>query len=144
MAVITSAGTTLSIGAAPSTYNLAGFQAVSFTPIAEIVDLGSVGRVYNMVTHNSLSSRRTVKRKGSFDDGSVSVQLARETSDAGQIALRSASTSDLSYSFKIVLQDGSILYFTAQIGSFTTDIGSVDSITGATVEMAIDNDIIYA
>lgn len=138
----TSAGTRIYIGNAPATYDAAGFAAVSFTEIGEITDAGEFGRTYNQVTHNPLGDRRTVKRKGSYNDGAMSLQMARVPADAGQAILVTALNSDASYAFKVVLQDGTIFYFTAQIMSYTTNVGSVDQITAATVNVEIDNDII--
>ena len=139
----TSAGTTLSISAGTAaTYNRIGFEALTFTEIGEVSDLGEFGRQYNLVTFNTLGDRRTVKRKGSFNDGTIAAQMARVPSDAGQTILTTAVNSDASYSIKIELQDGTIFYTTAQIMSYTTNIGNVDQITSATVNMEIDNDII--
>lgn len=142
---MTSAGTTISISATlPATYDKAGFEAVGvvFTEIGEVSDLGEFGREYNIVKFNPLKDRRTVKRKGSFDDGTVQVQLAKAATDAGQILLKSAVNSDASHSVKIVLQDGTTFYFTAQVSSSTVNVGNVDQITSSTFKLEIDNDII--
>lgn len=139
----TSAGTTLHISAAaPATYNATGFAALTWTEIGEITDLGEFGRQYNLVTHNPLNDRRTVKRKGSYNDGTINAQMARVPADAGQAILKTAVDSDGSYSIKVTLQNGNVFYTTAQIMSYTVNVGSVDQITGATVAMEIDNDII--
>lgn len=142
---MTSAGTSISISAVlPAAYTAAGFAAVPviFTEIGEVSDLGEFGREYNVVKFNPLKDRRTVKRKGSYDDGTVQVQLAKVAKEAGQIILKTALNSDASHAFKIVLQDGTIFYFTAQVSSGTTNVGNVDQITSGTFKLEIDNDII--
>lgn len=140
---MTSAGTTIEISAAlPATYDKAGFATLSYTEIGEVSDLGEFGREYNIVKFNPLKDRRTVKRKGSYDDGTVQVQLAKAAKDAGQILLKSAVNSDASHSVKIVLQDGTIFYFTAQVSSSTVNVGNVDQITSSTFKLEIDNDIV--
>lgn len=140
---MTSAGTTIGISAVlPATYNQAAFAALTYTEIGEVSDLGEFGREYNIVKFNPLKDRRTVKRKGSFDDGTVQVQLAKAATDAGQILLKSAVNSDASHSVKIVLQDGTTFYFTAQVSSSTVNVGNVDQITSSTFKLEIDNDII--
>ena len=141
----TSAGSKIYIAPnMPGAYNQAGFEAIdgTFVEIGEVTDLGEFGREYNLVTHNPLADRRTVKRKGSYNDGAVSMQLARVPTDAGQALLLTARDSDDSYPFKVVLQDSTIQYFSGQVMSYTTNVGSVDQITGATVAVEIDNDII--
>lgn len=141
--VRTSAGSKLLICAArPAAYDAAGFQALAFKEIAEITDLAELGREYNQATHSPLATRRIVKRKGSFNDGSLSVPMARDMNDEGQVLLKAASMSDDSYSYCIRLQDGSSHYFTAQCMSFKLNVGGVDSITAHTAQLEIDNDII--
>ena len=141
--VQTSAGTILSVSAtAPATYDQAGFAALTFTTIGEITGVGEFGKTYNLVTHQPLATRRTVKRKGSFNDGALSLQLARVPDDVGQVVLQAGLDSDDSYSFKVVLQDGEIQYFSGQVMSYTNNVGSADQINGSAVSVEIDNDII--
>jgi hypothetical protein len=139
----TSAGTTIAIGdAAAATYDIPGFEAVAFTEVGEVSDLGEFGREYNEVTFNPLGDRRTVKRKGSYNDGSVSMTVARVPGDAGQTEIQDALDSDDSVPVRVVLQDGTTLYFEAQVMSYTTNVGSVDQITTASVTLGITNDIL--
>ena len=139
----TSAGSRLYMSSsAPATYNAQGFTNLTFTEIGEVFEMGEFGRNYNLVTFNPLSDRRTVKRKGSFNDGTIACQMARVPSDAGQALLTAGVDSDNSYSVKIELQDGTIFFTTAQIMSYTTNIGNTDQITSATVNLEIDNDIL--
>lgn len=126
----------------PVTYDLAGFEALSWDEVAEITDLGEFGREYNQVTHSPLRSRRVVKRKGSFNEGSITIPMARDADDQGQALLTAASLSDESYSYCIQLQDGSRYYFSAQCMSYKTNVGGVDSITNRTAQLEIDNAII--
>lgn len=139
----TSAGTTISVvDSNPATYDQDGFEGLSYSLIGEVTDLGEFGREYSAVTHNPLGDRRTVKRKGSYNDGTVAMTVARVPGDAGQTLLTTGLDSDDSYSFEVVLQDGTTLYFEAQIMSYTTNVGSVDQITTASVSLEITNDII--
>ena len=139
----TSAGTTIAISAAlPATYNSTGFAALTYTTIGEITDAGEFGKEYNLVTHNPLADRKTYKRKGSYNNGSMTLQMGRVPDDAGQVLLLAAQDSDDSYSFKITLQDGTVNYFTGQVMSYRTSIGSVDQITSASVTVEVDSDIV--
>jgi len=139
----TSAGTLIAIGAAPATQDLAGFDAVpDFATIGEITDGGEYGKVFNLVTHNPLATRQTVKKKGSFNNGSTTLQLAIDEDDAGQISATAALESDDSFSIRVTKQNGAIDYFTSQVMSFTTSIGGVDSIESGTIQLEIDNNIV--
>lgn len=139
----TSAGTKLYVSAsAPATYNSAGFGALSWTEVGEITDFGEWGKEYTVVNHNPVGNRQTVKRKGSYNNGAATLSMARVPSDAGQAILIAASDSDNSYSFKVVFQDLTGQYFSAQVPKYTTNVGSVDSIFSASVSLEIDNDLI--
>ena len=140
--VRTSAGSQLAVSISePVTLNLAGYQALSFTSVGEIVDMGELIVKYVIVNHNSLGKRLTVKRRGSYEVSNITLEMGRDGADAGQAILKAGVNQDKSYSFRMTLQDGSISYFTAQIASFGTKVGSVDQITGVMAELAIDSDI---
>ncbi len=139
----TSAGTTIGIVAGdPSSYDATGFEALTFDLIGEVTDLGEFGREYSLVTHNPLGDRQTVKRKGSFNDGSIAMTVARVPGDSGQSELITALDSDDNYSFNVTLQDGTELYFSAQVMSYTANVGSVDQITSASITLEITDEII--
>jgi hypothetical protein len=143
MAVQTSAGSTLSISSAlPATYDEAGFEALTYTEVGEITDLGEFGKEFNLVTHVALGNRKTRKFKGSYNNGSLPLQLGRDTSDAGQAAMNLAQHSDNDYSFRVVLQDGASSYFVGKVMSFRTVVGSVDQVTGATSTIEISDDVV--
>lgn len=134
MSVRSSAGTTIKISAStPATFDAAGYTALVMTLIGEVTDLGEFGREYNLITHNPLGSRGTVKKKGSFNEGSINVQLGLDTDDAGQILAKAAALSDADYSFCITTQNGDKYFFQAQVMSFKVGVGSVDSVTSATM-----------
>lgn len=144
--VFTSAGTTIAVSATlPATNTEAGYAALTFSPIGEVTDLGEFGRVYNLVTHNPLATRATVKRKGSYNDGAINMQLAVDENDAGQDILETAVDSDDDHAFRVTLQSGAIHYFSAQVMSFPLNVGSVDQITTRSVTLEINSEegIIY-
>ncbi len=138
MSVRTSAGTTLKISAAtPATFDAAGYNALTFTNVAEITDLGEFGREYALVTHNPIGSRGTVKKKGSFNEGTMALKLGLDTDDAGQILMKAASLSDNDYSFLITSQNGDKYYFQAQVMNFKVGLSTVDAVTSASVNLEL-------
>lgn len=138
MTVKTSAGTTLKVHAtAPATFDATGYNALTMTTVGEVTDLGEFGREYALVTHNPVGSRGTVKKKGSFNEGTMSMSLGLDTDDAGQILLKSASLSDNDYYFTVTTQNGDKYYFAAQVMSFKVGVGSVDQITTASVTLEL-------
>ena len=144
--VFTTAGTAYAISAAePATYNDTGFAALTWTEVAEVTDMGEYGASFEVVSHNPLATRRTVKRKGTVNDGALSLQLGRTPADAGQailIAGVDGAGIDTVHSHRVTLQDGTIQYFTGQIYSYTTNVGSANQIVSAAATIELDNKII--
>lgn len=142
----TVAGTTIAIASgSPTTFDAAGYAALSYSVIGEVLDLGSFGKDFTLVTHNPLGDRKTLKFRGSYNQGSLQVKLAKATVanvDAGQAAVQTALGSDASVSIKVTFQDGSKSYFTAKVMSFMTSVGSVNSILGGEVKLEIDSDVV--
>lgn len=142
MGVGTSAGSKLYIAAdAPATFDETGYDAVfadsNAVEVGEITNFGELGREYSEVTHNPVGSRGTQKFKGSFNEGTMSLQLALDETDVGQDLMEAALDSDDDYSFKLELQSGSIRYFQAKVMSFKTNVGDVNSITSASCQLSI-------
>lgn len=136
---ITSAGSKISIGNPPASQTLVALQAVSYTDIAEVTDIGEFGKSYNLVTHNPLGDRVTVKRKGSINNGTIALQMAYAPTDPGQTLLATAVDSDSSYSYRVTLQDNTQFYFTGQAMGRPVQVGGVDSITASTCNIEIDS-----
>lgn len=144
MAIQSAAGSTISISqtSGVATVNLAGFQAKVYDVIGEVTTIPAFGKTYNLITHNPIGTRYTKKLKGSYNNGSVSIDYAKDPLDAGQIRLTLASNSDASYCYRVVLQDGNTYYFTAQALSNTLEVGSVDSIIKGVTMLEIDSEIV--
>jgi len=140
MAIQTSAGTTLGVVAAlPATYDEAGFDALTFLTVGEITEIPAFGSVYNLITHSPLGERRVVKRKGSVNDGTLTLNFAADADDAGQTALKTAHTSDTEISVAITYPDGEIDYFTVLVMSYQVNAGGVDSIKSDSVVVELTN-----
>lgn len=138
MTVRTSAGSVIALSAGtPATFDATGYAALTFTDLGEVTDLGEFGREYALVTHNPVGSRGTVKKKGSFNEGSMAMSLGLDTDDAGQILAKAASQSDADYSFELTTQNGDVYYFQAQVMTFKVGVGSVDQITSAQITLEL-------
>lgn len=144
MAVMTSAGSTLSIATgSPATADAAGYNALTFINVGEVTDIGELAiKEYSTVTHSPVGSRMVKKLKGSYNNGSMQVQMARDSGNAGQTAMKAALNSDADYSFKITLQDLSKMFFQGKVTSFKVAVGSVDQITGSNCTIEINSDIV--
>jgi hypothetical protein len=138
MTIQSAAGASIGISAAaPATYNVAGYEALTYTTIGEVTDLGEFGREYNLITHNPIDTRATKKLKGSYNEGQISLTVAFDPADAGQILAKTASTSDNDHYFRITLQNGVKYYFPAKVMNFKIGVGSVDNVVTATIPLEI-------
>lgn len=138
--VETVAGTIIYISATtPATFDAAGYEGsgMNWVAIGEITDGGEHGREYALVTHQPIASRGTQKFKGSFNEGSKTLQLGLDQDDAGQVIAKAASTSDNDYSFKVLYQGLDIDYFQAKVMSFKKAVSSVDTIRSASITLEI-------
>lgn len=139
----TSAGATIDVATGvPATNDNPGFAALSYSNIGEVTNVSSFGKVFNEVTHNPLASRQTCKLKGSYDNGTVTIDYAQVDTDAGQIILDAAVDSDDNYSFRLTKQDGAIRYFIARVMSNPENPGGVDDIYSGTADLSINNDVV--
>ena len=79
MSVMTTAGSPFTISAGvPATLDAAGYNALTYTVVAEVTDIGEVGREYNLVNHSPIADRKIQKLKGSYNPGSISLQFGRD------------------------------------------------------------------
>lgn len=138
MTVRTSAGSTIKLSATiPATFDASGYNALTYTTVGETSDLGEFGREFALVTHMPVATRGTQKYKGSWNEGSLTLQLGLDTDDAGQILAKAATLSDNAYSFCVTTQNLDKYYFQARVMSFKVNVGGVDAITAATMAVEI-------
>ncbi len=143
MASFTTAGTLIKISAAlPATYNASGFDALAFTTIGEITNLGEFSKVFQTVPHNPIATRQTINEKGSFDFTPLNLEMALDEDDAGQVLINTALGSDLAFSFEVTSKTGDVYYFTGKTMSFARSFGTVDQIITATATVQIDGEIV--
>ena len=145
--VVSSVGTVVSVSTtAPATYNSAGFAALTWTACGELAELPSFGAEAALATHTPLATGIVAKRRGSLNYGSVALTMAVSDVDGGQTILQDAAEAaagtDAQVSVKVLLVNGEIQYFTAQVMSYKVNVGNADAITMAEVTLEIDNKVI--
>lgn len=134
----TAAGATLKLSAGvPATFDGTGYAALTYTTVGEVIDFGEFGRKYNVVKNNPVATRGTVKKKGSFDEGTMAVKLNLDTDDTGQQLAKTALNSDNNYAVLITDQNGDKYYFQAIVTGFVVGIGSVDNTVSASMDLEI-------
>ena len=145
--VVSSVGTVVSVSnSSPATYNAAGFAALTWTACGELAELPSFGAEAALATHTPLATGIVAKRRGSLNYGSVALTMAVSDVDGGQTILQDAAEAaagtDAQVAVKVLLVNGEIQYFTAQVMSYKVNVGNADAITMAEVTLEIDNSVI--
>ena len=145
--IVSSVGTVVSVSAnAPATYDSAGFAALTWSPCGELAELPAFGAEAALATHTPLATGIVAKRRGSLNYGSVALTMAVSDTDTGQTVLQdsaeAAAGTDAQVSVKVLLVNGEIQYFTAQVMSYKVNVGNADAITMAEVTLEIDNSVV--
>ena len=129
----------------------AEFFAQSYTEIGLIINLGEFGRVFSPVSYMTVAEGRTRKLKAGFDDGSISLTLAQDLSDAGQDLLYTAAnlSNQDHYGFRVELNDNqsniggpTTFLFRGLPMSFKTQMGGLQVIQ-ATSMIEVNSDILH-
>ncbi|WP_193171254.1 hypothetical protein [Nisaea nitritireducens] len=151
MAQQTAAGSGFEIGTTLAADNQAGFEADTFAEMGEITNIGDFGKEYQIIETKALKQRRVRKIKGSYDNGTLELELYLDPDDAGQTAALAALDTDDNYNFKITLNDAptagaaptpTTYYFRGLVTTFRTSVSDVDSAVTARCVVAINSEIL--
>lgn len=143
----TSTGVQLAVVAAlPATNDAAGYEALTWVTVGEVIDLPAYGPEVQVVTSEPLATGITQKFNGFINYGSISMGLEQDLDDAGQVILEAGvpvpPAQFTPHSFRVTLPDGRIDYFNGGIFSYTTDIGSANSMVGSTCTIEINSNVV--
>lgn len=147
------AGTKMSIGSVtPSkvtNFVAADFNTESWVSISWIENLGQVGDEASEITFSAIDVNRTLKLKGVFNAGDMSLVVGRDYTDNGQNVLQTANALPYDYGFRMIFNDqpaggvaGSIRYFIAKVRSFREQFDTVNNVIRANVSLAINSNVV--
>jgi hypothetical protein len=85
--------------------NAAAYAALSWTEIKKVGNMGQVGDSVNALTYPTWGDSVAQKAKGITDAGNPTLEVMRDTADAGQDAARAAAKTNLTYAFKVERND---------------------------------------
>lgn len=143
----TNTGVQLAVVAAlPATNDATGYAALAWVTVGEVIDLPAYGPEVQVVTSEPLATGITQKFNGFINYGSVSMGLEQDLDDAGQVILEAGvpvpPATFTPHSFRVTLPDGRIDYFNGGIFSYTTDVGSANSMVGSTCTVEINSNVV--
>jgi len=143
MTALSAAGTTFAVSASlPATYDAAGYNALTWTPVTDVSDIPEFGPSTSVNTFNPIDNRVTQKSTGSIDYGSVAIGFAHVAADAGQGILAANMGNNTGISCRVTRPDGAKDYFTGIVSSFTRNHSGVDSFFVGTASIEINKPIV--
>ncbi len=89
--------------AAPA--NAAAYAALTWVEIKKVGNMGQIGTQQNVLKYPTWGAAVTDKEKGAADAGDPTLEVMRDTADAGQDALRAAALTTGKYAFKVERAD---------------------------------------
>ncbi len=139
----------VSIGTDQVPLLITAFQGLNYTQVGTIENMGEFGRLFETVTFNSISSGRTLKLKGPYNDGQMQLGLGADLSDAGQILLEAygLATDQNTYPFQIQIVGSdpswAFVYFGVKVMSFRFNLGQANSVIRATVQSEVNTTVFF-
>lgn len=147
-------GTKLYVGDTPladinaSADTISDFQALTITTeVKPVENLGEFAREFQLVTFNAIGDGRTLKLKGPYNDGTLSLSLAFDLSEPGQQILFTAcktANQDV-YPFKITFTGTTayfaVCYFGGLPMSYRINAGAANNVLRATVNVEVDTEV---
>ena len=151
MGITTTAKTQVSIGSTTPRVTAANYATETWQAIANIMDAGEAGSEAEIITGKFIDQDYVRKLKGSRDNGTMELVVARDSADAGYAALIAAEATSFSYNFKVELNDkpaagaspkNSVFYFNAIVASKKNAFNDADNIVQTTFSLAISGAIV--
>jgi hypothetical protein len=129
--------------------DLAAYQALVWTEVGEVEDLGEFGDESESITFTSLADARTRKLKGPRDAGTMNVVVGDDMLDTGQIAMEAAEASPIDFNFKVELNDAITVagdpsehYFRGKVMSKRRNVGNASNVIRRTFTVGVNSEIL--
>jgi len=108
-----------------------------------VLDVGELGKAFNMISHQPLDRDYATKIKGTYDIADVNLTVGRITSDGGQVLIAAALAAAASYSFKLTLPSGDTGEFTGKVTKAAIGSVSPDGVETTTINIAVDAESLF-
>lgn len=130
--------TTFKISAGvPATFDESGYDALSYTAVGEVTNLGEFGAEWQIQSRNPIAIKGTPKVKTSRDPGGVSIGLDLDTDDAGQILMKAALDASALYAFLITTPEGDKYYCQALVSQFKVNLAGQGDLKTASAQIEV-------
>jgi len=123
------AGTTVGISASlPATFDSAGYAALTFSVLGEVVDYSAGGKQYSTTERVPLAGDTTKYLKAIKSYAQETFTMSRDDDDAGQIIALAGVDAKTDYSIEINNPDGTVDYYTGIVLSYNDTRGDASAI----------------
>lgn len=124
----------------PSAYSEIGFASLTYTKIRGIASTGDIGEEYETFVSNAIGGVKHTKKTGK-SALSLNVSMIK-IDDAGQDLMKALYNTTASYSFKVVLPDSTVYYFTANCSSRSSNATQSNQINTTSSTLNIDSELL--
>lgn len=129
--------------------NQAAYEALTYTEVGVVEDLGEFGDESEAITFTSLSDNRVQKLKGPRDAGTFTVVVGQDPTDAGQDVMVSAEATIFDYAMYVELNDklnptgeNSKFYFMGKVMGKRINVGNATNVVRRNFVVGINSSII--
>jgi hypothetical protein len=147
------AGTKVYIGgvmtAKVTNFVAADFNIESWTSISWLENIGQFGDEASEIAFSPIDVNRTLKLKGVYNAGNMTIVAGRDYTDSGQGILLTASQAIYDYGFRVILNDmpsggvaGSIRYFIGKVMMFREQYDTVNNVVRVNATIGINSNIV--
>ena len=91
------------------------YEALTWVEVLNVGSIGPSGTDTNVLSYDELGTTVTQKQKGISNAGDPEIEVARNPTDTGQIALRTAAATNYAYAFKVEDNDAPTSDYTNSI-----------------------------
>lgn len=146
----TARGTVSSISAgAPATLDLAGYQALTYTEVAELAEAPQIGAAFSVATRTPVKTGVQEQSPGDKQYGTVTLNVTNDLTDAGQLIVLShapdGANEGQTVSWEVVTpnKDGLTTtdYMCGFIVNFQRQTTDSNTIISATIEVAVNHQL---
>lgn len=118
----------------------ASFSAVSWVEVGNYETMGSSGDAAENIATNLINRRRTINQKGTRQAPQRSDNFALDNTDAGQLAMIAAETTDYNYPFRVDLNDGPV----PKSAAVTISVATPGVVTWTGHALAANTPVVFA
>jgi hypothetical protein len=135
-------GGTLSVSAStPATEDEAGYDALSWTEIGNVLSIGELGATTGVISVNPIKTGVTKHYNGMKDLGEIPIAVEFDASDAGMTILEAGNNGSTVHSFKVADADGRELFWQGLIANLRDTARDGETHRGKTFVIRAQTDL---